>query len=213
MIRQFIPKNVRNPFAIWKWFCRDIRLKRSRKLLTNRDFSIICNNCLGGMVVHDYYQPQLSPTVNLYMLPDDYILFISNFYENLKADVIEIESHKSYPIGKVNDSVIHFLHYRSFEEAKQAWSKRANRINKKNLLFIFVERDGCKEEHLLKFDALPFPNKLALVHKPYHNVKCAVVMPGFESSVDVGKITDWKGICGMREYDAIDWVAILNSMK
>lgn len=213
MAKSFIPRGTRHPRAIFQWFCRDIRLRNQRKKLQNYNFSVLSNTCLGSMVVHDYNQPHLSPTVNLFIKPTDYLNFLNNLDRCLEAEVIEEQSEKPYPVGSVDGNKIYFMHYHSFSEAKAIWYKRAKRVNKENLLVILVERDGCTYEQIKAFDELPYKNKVAVVHRPYPDIKSAVVMPGCEDSGEVGRITDWNSIFGRREYDEIDWVSILNNMK
>lgn len=210
---KFTPPHVRNPKEIFKWWCRNIRLEKSRGQLKNKDFSILCNNCLGGMVTHDYYQPQLSPTVNLYMLPGDYIRFLKDLKENLKAEIKEIPSDKNYPVGEVNGCRLFFMHYRTFEEARQAWKRRAERINWNNLLVLLVERDGCTEDQLREFESLPFECKISFVHQDYQGLNHSFVVPGYSDFGEVGKITEWKGHWGKKEYDVINWIDILNNIQ
>lgn len=213
MSKGFIPHNIRNPKDLFQWIARDIRLKSARKRLTNKNFTILCNNCLGAMVVHDYNQPHLSPTVNLYMPPTDYIRFLSSLEDNLKAEVKAVQTDKAFPVGEVNGSRVFFMHYSSFQEAKASWEKRAKRVRLDNLLVLFVERTGCTHEDLLAFDNLPFQNKIAIVHRQYEDIKSSLVIPGYEHEDMVGKITDWDGLFGKRKYDWLDWVSILNKMN
>ena len=64
-LRLKVLKVRRNLFA-------DIR----RKGLENTDFTIISNNCWGGMVYESYNLPKQSPTVGLFFMASDYILFV-----------------------------------------------------------------------------------------------------------------------------------------
>lgn len=165
------------------------------------------------MVTHDFLQPQLSPTVNLFIMPTDYLRLLKNLEENLKAEPVEVKSDKRYPVGVVNGVEINFMHYSSFVQAKDSWEKRAKRIKWDNMLVIFVERDGCTEEQLREFDGLSFKNKIAIVHRHYPNLKCELVVPVPSGANEVGKITDWANLFGKREYDVIDWVKILNNIR
>lgn len=211
--KSFTPPHTNNPIDRFRWWRRNIRLKKVRNKLTNYNFSIISNNCIGGMVTHDFLQPQLSPTVNLFILPDDFLRFLKKLRDNLLAEVIEVESGGGYPAGMVNGCKLNFLHYPTFELGKTAWVKRSKRVDFNNLLVVLVERDGCTYENLLEFDSLPFRNKIAIVHKSYPEIRSAVVVPGYEKNKDVGKITDWSSLFGEREYDKIGWLSILNNMK
>lgn len=42
------------------------------------DMTIISNTCLGGRLYHDYHQKFLSPTIDFYMNPDDFVKFCLN---------------------------------------------------------------------------------------------------------------------------------------
>lgn len=197
MKKRFIPANTRHPIALLQWFCRDLRLKKKREALTNSDFSIISNNCLGALIAHDYYQPFLSPTVNMFMLPEDFVDFCFNLKKLQNKDITEVtNTDKDYPVGLLSGYKLFFMHYKSFEDARSAWLKRIKRINFNNLLFLMVERDGCTYEDLQKFDKLPYDNKVAIVHKPYPEITCSIVIPGFDEFPDVGRLTDWTGVWG-----------------
>ena len=47
-----------------------------RRNLNNVDFTIISNNCWGGICYEYFNMLKNSPTVGLYFYPDDYIKFI-----------------------------------------------------------------------------------------------------------------------------------------
>lgn len=209
---RFVPKGIRNPLTIFRWLCRDLRLRSDRRRLAASGVSIISDNCLGGMICHDYCLPQLSPTVNLFILPTDFIDFCSNLEANLDADVVEVKSDEPYPVGAVNGCVAHFSHYKTISEAREAWKRRAVRVNPDRMLVLMVERDGCTYDDLKRFDALPFPDKMVLVHRPYPEIGSAVVVPGYADSDEVGILTDWSGLLGKRKYDVIDWVEVLNGI-
>lgn len=46
--------------------------------LKNKKFSIISNNCWGGIVYDIFGLQYLSPTIGLFMFSDDYIRFCEN---------------------------------------------------------------------------------------------------------------------------------------
>ncbi len=49
-----------------------------RKKLVNTDFTIISNNCWGGTVYESYGIKKMSPTVGMFIMPEDYLKMISN---------------------------------------------------------------------------------------------------------------------------------------
>lgn len=101
-----------------KEFLKDQRRKivysKDRKRLTNKDFTIISNNCWGGHVYQDLDLEYLTPFVGLYFHLPCYLKLLKNFehYMNQqltftdksiyeKADSKREENY--YPLGKLDD--------------------------------------------------------------------------------------------------------------
>lgn len=59
-----------------------------KKKLKSTDFTIISNNCWGGMIYESYNLPKESPTVGMFFIAKDYIEFLSDIkgYVNGKLD-------------------------------------------------------------------------------------------------------------------------------
>ena len=59
---------------------RNIRLLFSHQYkildVSKRNISLLCNNCVGAMVLHDFGLRFNSPTVNLYLIPPP-IIYVS----------------------------------------------------------------------------------------------------------------------------------------
>lgn len=148
--------------------------KARHKKLKNTDFTIISNNCWGGMVYESYDLPKESPTVGMFFMADEYIKFLGDIkgYTSKELTFIPPEQSRhaaelrrdkrfgSYPIGLINDVEIAFLHYHSEQEAKEKWERRCARINWDRLIVKFNDQNGCTEEHVRAFSAMPFENKL-----------------------------------------------------
>lgn len=119
-----------------------------RRNLISKDFTIISNNCSGGFVYNFMGLPYSSPTVGLWFSSDDFVKLISNFdvYVNHKLEFID--GVKEYPVAKLNDITIYFMHYTSQNEVKQKWNRRIKRINPNKTVFLMVETDDFKEEYL-----------------------------------------------------------------
>lgn len=201
-------KSLKN---IWNGFWRRIRNKMPHQPIINQDISVICNNCLGAMVLHDLGMKFNTPTVNLFILPKDYLHFLEDLENNLTKDFTDITHGSAYPIGLLDQRIpVHFLHYKTFSEAVQTWKRRARRVKMDHLFLIMVERDGCTYEDLKAFDRLPYPNKMAVVHKEYPDIKSAVVVPYYRNDNEVGTIFDFKGLFGKKYYDCIDWISFFN---
>lgn len=135
------------------------------------NFSIISNNCVGGVVYEDLEIPYTTPTVGVFFFPNCYLKFLSNIEHYLDVDEFVFSyyskyfSHKSsYPIGIIDDIEVHFMHYPKQEEAMSKWNNRKKRIIWDNLFVIMNDRDGCTQEHISKFLALKYENKCFFTH-------------------------------------------------
>lgn len=148
--------------------------KSRNKKLINKEFTIISNNCWGGMIYESYNLPKMSPTVGLFFMADDFIRFCSDIkrYTSAELTFIPPESSKyaddlkkmgvfgKFPIGVIDDIQVMFLHYHSEQEAKEKWKRRCSRINLDKLIVKFNDQNGCCEEHARAFAARPFEHKL-----------------------------------------------------
>lgn len=141
--------------------------------LNNYSFSIISNNCWGGIVSRDRRISYNSPTCGTYFFAEEYIKFISNlkYYLNTELEKLDYEKSKykeelknrnqeNIVLGKIDDVEIVFVHYDSFEEAKIKWERRAKRVNFNNLLVKFSDQNLFKQEHFERFINLKYDNKI-----------------------------------------------------
>lgn len=148
---------------------KKIKEKRCKKLINN-NFSIISNNCYAGWVYRNFNLPYKTPTVGLFIMPDDYIKLINNLkYYFLECDLKFIDCNNSkykdylkykderfgsYPIGLLDDIEIHFLHYANEKEAKEKWNRRCKRVNWDNLILKFDDQNLCTFDNLKDFSRI-----------------------------------------------------------
>jgi uncharacterized protein (DUF1919 family) len=118
----------------------------------------------------------LTPTIGLYFHAPCFIKFITDLKGNLDKEITFITSSKYdeantlrdkekkyYPIGVLGgDMEIHFLHYKSNEEAIEKWNNRKKRINYNRLVFSFCDKFCCTPELIQAFDNLPYEKKYFL---------------------------------------------------
>lgn len=178
------------------------------KMLQAKGGSLLCNNCTGAMVLHDYGIRFATPTVNLAIKVSDYIELLSNLDYYLLADFQDVTDvyKRRYPVGLLGGRItVHFIHYKSFEEGVAVWKRRISRLDKNNISIVLVQRKGTTEEQLKQFDNLPYDNKVALVNRPMPGIRCAYVIPGFEKEESLGQIIDYVGRFGKRYYDYFPW--------
>lgn len=111
---------------------RSLYLNCKRAFLKNNRITIICNNCLGGFLYHDYKMKFYSPTINLMIHAYDYNRFLYYISNKLPiVDLVDITKDGDECLqGLLNGDVrISFVHYHSFEEAKKKWLERVSRID------------------------------------------------------------------------------------
>ena len=186
-------------------------LERKRQKLKNKTPSVISSNCNGAMILHDLKCRFNSPTVNLFFEAPDYLRFVSDLKHYLSAVPDAVPSELPFPVGRLDDLPVYFMHFASFEEAKQKWIARAARVDPENAFFMMTDKNGCTYDMIRAFDALPFAHKVIFTHKPYPEFKSACYIPGFEDAGEVGVLSDWKpGFWKRRWLDDFDAVAFLN---
>ena len=141
--------------------------------LKNRDYSIISNNCWGGVMSRDFGLPYNSPTCGAFFYSKEYLLFCKDLKASFSAELeeLKVEDSKYCDIikrkygtkailGKVLDAEIVFLHYSSFSEAKTKWDRRKQRMNWDNLIVKYNDQNLFSEEDFYEFQKLPYKNKL-----------------------------------------------------
>lgn len=189
----------------------DIYLKKKRRRLKHLNPTIISNNCVGGVISHDLGQRFCSPTVNLFFKASDFVKFVSRLPHYLLCEVKEVKCDLQYPIGIIDDITVHFLHYNSFDEAKEKWDDRKKRVDYNNLYVMMTEREECNEDVLRLFDSLPLTNKVVFTHNTRPDISCSYQIKGFENGSELGIITDPKPTFWKRRYiDDFDYVSFLN---
>ena len=187
--------------------------KANRKELTNKDFSLLSSNCNGAFILHDLKLGFKSPTVNLFISANDYIKFLEGLDYYLNCDLVEVVDEKyNYPLGALDEIIIHFMHYNNFEEARNIWGLRLERFNKENLFIMMTDRDGCTDEIIRRFQNLSYKHKVIFTHKPYPEIKSAVYIKGFENKLQVGDLFKFKSYLAINKYyDAFDYVKWFNT--
>ena len=162
----------------------------TRRRNKNFDFSIICGNCMGGLISHKLDVPFLSPTVNIMMSQSDF--------------------YKSYPRGKLKDITVNFTHFKNYNGAVQTWRRRCDRINFDNLWVIATDRDGITEQDIASLQGLECRGLVVFTAKKYAYPYC-FQLKQFEDQGQIGDILQ-QTIYGKRYFELyFDYVGWLNS--
>ena len=190
-------------------------LPLKKKKLKNKDFTLLCNNCAGGILSHDLNLQFRSPTINLFFYYDHFYKFCENFdyYIAQPLTVCENPIHTpscAYPVCNLGDLELHFLHYSSFEEAKQKWDSRTARIDKDNIFVIWTFFDETDPKWAARFDKLPFKNKVAFTEKDFPEYPSLFRIRGVK---EVRGVTEFNGLTGHRKIDQFDYIKWFNQGK
>jgi len=196
------------------WARKWLRNKSDRKRLKNKEFTILSNNCIGGVICHDLGQPFCSPTVNMYITPNDFVKFLQDPDTYLQLDLIPIveKNPHSYPVAKLGDITILLKHFATIEEAREAWKRRTKRIDKNNLYVMMTDRWCCPYKILKAFDDLPYQHKICFTAREYPELPSCRQVTRWSENTCVGVITNIAGFTGKRLYeyaknfDYIDWL-------
>lgn len=212
-------KVVRQLYSIFQSCLKQKKNKHDRKRLTNSTVSIITNHCMGGFMYHDLGLQFSSPTINLKILPDDFIEFVENLDYYLQQEIIECKDIESTcPVGMIpfknggGNIHIYFVHYKTFDNGVQKWKSRTKRVNWNNIVVFLTSRDGCKESTLKRFENLPYKQRICYTNEPhpeYPHCKYARLDNGKPL---VGYISDMVNIFGKRAYECndFDYVEFIN---
>jgi uncharacterized protein (DUF1919 family) len=196
-----------------KYFIRDNTInRRDRKRLKNKSFSIISCDCLGGMKLHDLRLRFNTPTVNLWFMPGDFIKLCTNLRHYMEQELVFIDRREEgvdYPVARLDDITVYFMHYSSEEEAVLKWDERKKRINYEDLYFIMVNRkNNISYEQMREFDEKlqGFPHMIISLDK-VNGIKSA-----FYCETDERRLLSlYKNKLSVRRfYDKFDFVGWFN---
>ena len=191
---------------------RNKRIKRLRQRLNNNNPTIIANNCNGTFIYKDLRLKFNSPTINLFFSIEDFIKFLENMDNYLKSELREdLDSGRDYPVGILDDIKINFMHYKTFNEAKEKWYERIDRINMNNLYIIMNEGRGSNYQLLERFNKLPYAHKIMFTHVPYPEFESAFYIKGYEDKDTCDFLFNYMKPGIKRYYEQFDYVSFLNS--
>lgn len=182
-----------------------------RRRIKNNNFSIICSNCIGGIIYHRLGKQFMSPTINLWMYQYDYLKLVLNLREYMNTELEFIESEYDFPVAKLGDITLHFNHYKTEKEAKDAWDKRKKRINYDNLFLIMYDKDGLTSEDLKKLEAIKCRGKWVISNSEYSGMKYVTKIPANMDDPEKRYRLDINRWTGKRKFEeAFDYVKWLN---
>ena len=189
-----------------------------RRQLTNKGFSVICNNCFAGVAIYQKLGLKYTtPFVGLWFYSDDYIRFLENlnWYLNQPLVFTKVSKHpevnkasniQRYPIGVLGGDVeIQFVHYKSEKEAEEKWGRRVKRVNLDNLFFIYCDQNNFKDEYLVRYERLPFKNKIFFSAKP-RDSKISIFIEEYKNQNEIGNSLEKRESYYEKYIDLIKWL-------
>lgn len=151
-----------------------------RKKVHAEDVTILSQNCIGGVFYHDMGMQFLSPTINLFMMEPDFVNFVLDLEHYLHCE-LRIQWGESYPIGELDDIRIHFMHYETCQEAKQAWERRVKRIRHDRIVVVATDRNGFHEDVYRLWKKIPYPKVLFTADPRYAQDPDSVFFPEYQA--------------------------------
>ena len=96
-----------------------------------------------GVILNDLGLRFNTPTVNMFFYHYDFFRFVENLDYYLGLELKENLNPKYipefyYPVASLGELELHFMHYKSFKEAKLAWDRRKKRINKEDIFIMWT---------------------------------------------------------------------------
>jgi uncharacterized protein (DUF1919 family) len=152
---------------------------------------------------HKYGLRYNTPTIWTYIFPDEYLKFLSklDWYLSQPLEFVKTSKHtmskrfteitgKVYPIGLLGGDVeIHFMHYKTQQEAYTKWNSRRRRLCWDNLFVVFSDSEEFKEQHLADFAGLPFDHKVFISAKPRRSFSGTVFVRDYAAEPYVFDVT------------------------
>lgn len=170
---------------------RLIRLKnraiisRAKRKLQINDCTLISQNCIGGVLYHDLGLQFLSPTINAFIPEPDFVKFVLDLRHYMGQELV-MQWGEEYPLGMLDDITIHFMHYDTCADAKEAWDRRKTRINWDKIFVIATDRDGFDETVYEQWKQVPYHKILFTAHQEY--TEDALFYPEYAAEGQVGDL-------------------------
>lgn len=165
---------------------RDAFAVKMKQQLRVKDFSILAQNCIGGVLYHDMGLPFLSPTVDLYFSAPDFVRFILELDRYLKLE-LTMAWEETYPVGYLEDVKIHFMHYHTCAEARQAWERRKARIRQERILVLCTDMEDFTQDVFAQWKKITYPKLLYTANAAFAAHPDTVLYPKYQS---VGHVPD-----------------------
>ena len=184
--------------------------------INHNNITIISRDCVGAALYSDFNMKYLSPTINLGMSNEDFVLFCNNLEDIIELDVKEYKNKKyKYPVGYINYKshklLLHFAHYKTIDNAIECWERRKKRICYDNIYVIMCCGPNVSENDVELFETIKYDRKVLLSsgvdtkkHKDCFNMKC------YENGYKDSLIAHYNKYSFKRYLSEYDWINFFN---
>lgn len=177
--RSFLTRGIERLLRNYQQKCQRKMIAGIRARLKARDVTILSQNCIGGVFYHDMGLEFLSPTINLFFKEPDFIRFVTDLEHYLGCE-LQVSMGEAYPIGTLDDITVHFMHYKTCQEAVASWERRKKRINPEKILVVATDRNGFDDDVFELWRGIPYPKVLFTVNPRYAKDVGSVFYPQFQ---------------------------------
>ena len=163
---------------------RSLMQKKIRRAVRGVDaegITFISQNCIGGVFYHDLGLPFLSPTINAFIPEPGFVKLVLNLRHYMQLEPA-MRWGGEYPIGTLDDVEIHFMHYDTCKEAKEAWEKRKARINWDKIFVIATDRNSFDDSVFEGWKKISYPKILFTAQRKYASAPDSVYFPEHEAN-------------------------------
>ena len=209
-------KNLKNRII------RKLIVTRFRMTNRNKDFTLIAQNCIGGVIYSDLNLEFRSPTINLFIEDENFVKLCENVPHYLSIEpepitdryVDPIDPNIVYPKIKIDDIEICCLHYKNCDDAINAWNRRRVRANLNNI-YVIANTWNLHDKVNLIERLTKLPYKTIIFSEKKYDFKECFQLPGSEWKLDERhivrpNITDYvPGSCYKyfeRFFDFVKWL-------
>ncbi|MCD8391021.1 MAG: DUF1919 domain-containing protein [Firmicutes bacterium] len=171
--------------------------------------SIICTACIGGMISNNLGLRFMSPTVNLWMMPQDIVKFLTDMDTYLNADFVEDKTTQyTYPVGRLKDITVYFNHYPDFDAAVSKWNDRKQRIDRENM-YIITDDKFLTDEDIAALESVKC-KRLIIFTKDEERDSHFFKLKAYEGMSEVGNysVRDFSGFSTFeKEFNYSAWLS------
>lgn len=98
---------------------------------------------MDGVFYYNAGRQFTSPLINTAMDGEDFLKFVSNpqYYVSHEITFFKYLG-RPFPIGRIDDVEVNFVHYKTEDSALEAWKRRVERIIWDNIFILVTNHDG-----------------------------------------------------------------------